>query len=223
MPIILLNERQIGSQVKNVISLKMTKLFQSAQAKALMRSQAELLRDSFAQSSDYTAIKTNDVLIGKFGFTPRELANLDRILELMTIGSNDVTKMIVKTTGVKSLTLEWVNYKKLIDHSYATHLLTKLDNTGKIVGITDVVSWVKWLEEGITISGFQFFRPGGIIPGTGGTTAAIRSRSGEGLMRDIGTGFFVLRPTRILDRIANRANDTFLRKGFKLIVRKAKI
>jgi hypothetical protein len=112
-----------------------------------------------------------------------------------------------------ALILDWVDYDKLKTHEYAQHALTKLDRDGTVVGVTDIVSWVEWLEEGVTVAGYQFFRP---------NRANIAfSRSGEGLMRHSTGRPFVFEPTRIFEKIAKleaASRGSFLRKGFGVVV-----
>ena len=210
------NQNQIEAAVKRALLAKMKKIFTNG--KFLLDAQAEILRDIFANSEEFNALKGK--LQGEFGFTDEEVRNLDRILDLMVPGANEITVSKIKTgPGEFIMSLEWVDMKRLQAHEFAQHELTRLDETGKVVEITDIISWVEWLEDGATIKGYQFFRPSraksaaGIDPG-------IFSRSGQGLMKKSNSNFWTFEPTRIIERIAKAENGDFLKKGFGLLVKK---
>jgi hypothetical protein len=168
--IIVRNIGEVTEQIKKVATKKMGRIFDSSQSKSLLQEQAEVLKDFFAKSPEFAAIKTS--LVGEFGFTPAEIANLDRILTLL-VPDNDITK----------------------------------------TSITDIVSWIEWLEDGVTIRGFQFFKPN--------FTNIARSRSGEGLMREIPGSLFKIEPSRIFQKIEKNIKKlSILKKGFGLVVKK---
>jgi hypothetical protein len=178
----------------------------------LLDAQAEILQKAFASSAEFKALSGS--LKGQFGFTDAEVANLNRILDLLVPGGHDITVKRVKTSGNNmALILDWVDFEKLKMHEYAEHALTRLDKDGNEIGVTDIVSWVQWLEEGVTIAGYQFFRPNRANIGF--------SRSGEGLMR-VATGRpFSFEPTRVFERIAKleaAGGAPFLKKGFGVVV-----
>jgi len=201
----ILNKDNLQNQIRKAIDRKMDKIMQGA--KELLEEQARVYRDKFANSQEYQNIK--DKMRGEFGFTDEEVAGLDRILELMVPSNNDVTVSFFDNKG--NIMLEWVDYNKLRDHPFAQHDLTRLNKDGSVIGITDTVSWIEWLENGETITGYQFFRPNAANLGF--------SRSGEGLMR-VANGIFILEPTRIFEKIANDANVDVLRRGFGLLVKR---
>jgi len=202
-----LNSRELDLQIQNAIKSKMEGVFTKAQS--LLIEQAKVYRDAFANSAEFNNMKTK--LVGEFGFTPDELAGLDKVLDLL-MPQNEVTTSFLDTVGsTKFLILEWVDYQKLKTHPLVQHPLTKLDKFGKVVSVTDVISWVEWLEEGVTVAGYSFFRPN--------NKNIDRSRSKQGLMRK-SNGFFVIDPTRIFEKIGNEANNKVLRRGFGALVRK---
>jgi hypothetical protein len=209
--IIVRNIGEVTEQIKKVATKKMGRIFDSSQSKSLLQEQAEVLKDFFAKSPEFAAIKTS--LVGEFGFTPAEIANLDRILTLL-VPDNDITKTSTETIGsAKLLILEWVDFNRLKEHPFSQHVLTKLDSTGRVIGITDIVSWIEWLEDGVTIRGFQFFKPN--------FTNIARSRSGEGLMREIPGSLFKIEPSRIFQKIEKNIKKlSILKKGFGLVVKK---
>lgn len=210
--LVIKNELQLQGQIKKALTNRMARVF--AQGPKLMLAQGELLRDIFANSKEYNDVKGR--LQGEFGFTNAEVSRLDRILELLVPGNNEITVSKIQSGPSKFLMqLEWVDLAKLKAHEFAQHVLTKLDSEGNITGITDIISWVEWLEEGETFRGFEFFRPG--------PANEAFSRSGQGLMRRSQGNFFSFEPTRVFEKIAKKEVDgNFLKKGFGLLVKKIK-
>lgn len=204
------NKNRIPGLIKKAIANKVRPVFQRGEF--LLDEQAKVLRDVFQNSEEFRSL--GGKLKGEFGFTDEEVNNLNRILTLMTPKSGSpVTVSKIKTTGNKfSMLLEWVDFAQLKDHEFAQHVLTKLDETGSVVSITDVISWVEWLEEGATIRGYNFFRPRG--------RGRIFSRSGEGLMRRGSGNIWTFEPTRILESIAKRTDVTTLKKGFGVLIKR---
>ena len=187
----IVNERQLRKVILNAIDVKLAEVFTRG-GSILIENQAKFLRDAFKNSSEFNDIKTK--FVGEFGFTPEELSRLDRILDLLIPGSNDITVGEIKTgIGTKSILLQWVDYEKLKQHDYAQHELTKLDSSSGGFSITGVVSWVEWLQEGVSVIGYEF------SPVNARNNKF--SRSGEGIMMQ-SEGTFVLKPTRIFDKIA---------------------
>lgn len=206
----------IDSQIRRVISQKMARVFKRADF--LLTKQAEVLQQQFRNSDEFRDLSGR--LKGEFGFTDQEIAQLDRILSLLVPGSNDITVSVVKTgAGRQEVFLDWVDFEKLKVHEFAQHALTKLDEAGRVVQITDIISWVEWLEEGASIRGFQFFRPGA-GGAQGGSDPAAFSRSGEGLMRRSNSNFWTFEPTRVFERISKQEEGDDLRRGFGVLVRR---
>lgn len=209
MATITFDKSRFESQIQNVILKKMKKVF--VKTDALLNQHAEVLKKTFADSDEFNSIKTK--FKGEFGFTDVEIANLDRILTLLVPGGNNITVTKRKITNDEFfVSLEWVDFKQLKAHEFAQHELTRLDATGNIVEITDIISWVEWLEEGATVRGYQFFRP------TGRTVNF--SRSGEGLMRQSRSNFWTFAPTRVFERISKLDPNETIGKGFGILVRK---
>ena len=203
------DQQKFERQVKAEVIRKMRRVFKKSEF--LLDEQAEVLQRAFANSEEFQALSGR--LKGQFGFTDEEVAQLDRVLTLLVPGSHGVTVKKVKTSGTSfSIMLEWADYDKLKDHEFAQHALTRLDAAGREIGVTDIISWVQWLEEGVTIQGYQFFRPN--------AANAAFSRSGEGLMRPRAGGVFTLEPTRVFERIGKLENGSFLRKGFGVVLRR---
>jgi hypothetical protein len=209
------NQSSVESAIRRAMERKMKKVFLAG--KFLLTSQAKVLRDTFANSEEFTALKGK--LKGEFGFTNEEVTNLDRILDLLVPGGEITTTKISTGPGQFLMTLEWVDFAKLKVHDFALHELTRLDETGQVIDITDIISWVEWLEEGATVRGYQFFRPsaGGAV---GGADPSAISRSGEGLMKKSEGDFWTFRPTRVFERIAKSESADFLKKGFGILVKR---
>lgn len=202
------NKQELEFQIQKAIKRKMDLVFDDG--KKLLIEQAKVYRDKFANSTEYQNIKTK--FVGEFGFTPQEVAGLDRILDLMIPGNNDITISFFDKVGTSQfLILEWVDFEKLKKHPVTQHELTRLNKDGNVIGITDIISWIEWLEEGVTVAGYSFFKPNQNNVGF--------SRSREGLMRKAG-GFFSIEPTRILKKIESESNINVLKKGFGLLVKR---
>lgn len=209
---------KVEADVKKAVLAKMRRVFR--RAPFLLDQQAEILQQTFENSNEFQGLFGSER--GKFGFTDQELTQLPRILKLLVPGGgNQITVKRVKTQGQSlQLILDWVDFEKLKTHEFAQHVLTRLDQSGRVVGITDVVSWVEWLEEGEVFRGFQFFRPSSRTGSQGGANPVAFSRSGEGLMRPSQGSFFRFEPTRVFQRIAKLENGKFFRRGFGVLVQR---
>lgn len=204
---------KIDRAIKKAIRNKMARIFRASEE--LMKLNAEVLRDTFRDSAEFRDLSGR--LVGEFGFTPEEVSNLDKILELMVPGNSNITVSKLNIGKTYSFILEWVDYDKLKKHPYAQHDLTRLDRDGSIIDITATVSWVEWLEEGESIIGYRF------DPVGNRGFAKKQSRSGEGLMKKTtGGGAWVFEPTGILHRIAEMEDGKLLRRGFGLLARKVR-
>lgn len=216
-------ENRLEAQIKRAIRAKMKRVFDNSEK--LLLGQAEVLRQKFQNSKEFKDLSGK--LVGEFGFTPEEVQKLDRITDLMVPKGNEITITKIKTgPNLFLMQLDWVDFRKLKEHEFAQHALTKLDQSGRVERITDIISWVEWLEEGASVIGYQFFRPGtGVarLEGGGRAAAAQFSRSGEGLMRRTSAGFWTFQPTRVFERIAQEEKADFIKKGFGLLLKKAQI
>jgi len=206
--------KKLKQQIRMAINKKMKDVFLASEP--LLQKNAEYLRDTFKSSSEFGDLKGK--LVGQFGFTPEEVAQLDRILDLLVPGSNKVTVTRTKYGQDEySIALEWVDMSQLKAHPFAQHDLTTLDETGSVTGVTDTVSWVEWLEEGVSVIGYYFSK----VPASSKSrSVANRSRSGAGLMKKSQGGVWTFQPTRVFEGIAKMENGKFLKKGFKLIAKK---
>lgn len=214
--IIIKNQNLLDAAIRRAFQEKMRRVF--TKGKFLLNEQAEILKNVFANSEEFKSIKTK--FKGEFGFTDEEVANLDRILELL-VPENEITVTKIKlSSGQFLMSLEWVDFAKLKAHEYAQHKLTRLDEAGQISEITDIISWVEWLEEGASIKGYQFFRPSQLRAKKGGADPKAFSRSGQGLMKEANSNFWTFEPRRVFERIAKEEDGDFLKKGFGILVRK---
>lgn len=203
------NLATIEKKVQQAILQKMRRVFK--QGDKLMLDYAQVLQKTFLNSKEFKDLGSS--LVGEFGFTPEEVANLQRVGDLLVPGNNPVTVSSVKSQGDSFyMQLEWVDFAKLKEHEYARHALTRLDADGHVRSVTDVVSWVEWLEDGVTVRGYYFTRPNEV--------AAKFSRSGEGLMRKKEGSLWVFEPTRIFERISQLDKGEFLRRGFGILFKK---
>lgn len=208
--IIILDQQTLEKNIKSAIDRKIDRAFKRG-GKVLIQRQAEILRDMFANSKEYNDIKTG--LVGEFGFTNEEVTNLDRILTLMVPGANNVTFGTIKTGfgSDKSILLEWVDFEALKEHQFAQHPLTRV-NGPLVRGITAIVSWIDWLENGVVVRGFEF----------SDVNAKNKrfSRSGEGIMRPLENNIFEIKPSRVFERIGKEAGQNLiLERGFSIIIK----
>lgn len=207
--IIVRGQNRIEAQVRRAIQNRMKKIF--SKGDFLLQRQAEVFQQVFKNSEEFNSLKTK--FKGEFGFTDQEVADLDKILTLLVPGNSEITTSKVNIRPSQfSMILQWVDFRKLKAHEFAQHELTRLDKAGNVIGITDIISWIEWLEEGATIRGYRFFRPKGVGKNF--------SRSGEGLMRKKAGGVWMFEPTRIFERIAKEEDGDFLRKGFGILVKR---
>lgn len=208
------NTSAIDTAIRQAVDKRMTNIFARG-GPLLIKQQAEILRNAFRDSPEFASIKTD--MVGEFGFTNQEVANLDRILELLVPGNGPITISDIKASKgrPKSLMLKWIDFGKLKDHEFAQHALTRLDNTGSITEVTDIVSWIEWLEEGVSVLGYTF---SDAIGQKG------RSRSGEGIMQQQKGGSFTIQPSRVFERIADLGSRpgglNIIKKGFGIIAKR---
>ena len=153
----------------------------------------------FLNTPEFQALKSDPITIGKFGFTREEISKLDAIASLLVPGPHDVTKIDTKSsTNTENFSiLSWVDLESLYNHELSNHELTKFNKSTGQFEVTEVVSWTKWLQEGVNIFGHTFSRNLGL--------GGLFSRSGQGLMIQSGSTFF-LRPTRIFSQVGNSRN-----------------
>jgi hypothetical protein len=174
--------------------------------------EAEKLADRVRESEEFKALKT-PTLIGQFGFTPQEVANLDNLFPVIQGGDKSITNVKVKTmTKIKSAILNWVDFAKLKDHPVAEHELTSFDARSRTFSVDQIVSWIEWWEEGVTVRGHIFTR--------GNELNRSFSRSGLGIMMPRSGGFFLLRPTMIFQKTGAQSGEIKqrLQRSFQKLV-----
>lgn len=172
---------------------------------AVMLREAERLSDKVIASRSFQKLKT-PAFIGRFGFTPQEVARLDDLKPLIVGGDSTVTNIEKSLKGkTKTITLKWVDFERLKRHQIAEHPLTKLNlKTGSFDPTGTIVSWIEWWEEGVTIRGHIFTR--------GNQFNAPHSRSGFGLMQTRTGSLFMLRPTRIFELTGEQQKNSTQRR-----------
>ena len=157
--------------------------------------EAERLADVVKSSQEFRDLKT-PLLIGRFGFTPDEVAKLDTIFPLIGPSNNNQITKVKKRLGgrVPNIELNWVDFDRLKEHPTAQHPLTRFNrDSGQFERTGTIVSWIEWWEEGVTIRGHLFSR--------GNQLNSQFSRSGQGIMQKRGSSFFMLEPTRIFEKV----------------------
>lgn len=174
---------------------------------AVMRKEAERLSEKVISSRSFQKLKT-PAFIGRFGFTPQEVARLDQLKPLIVGGDPTVTNIEKNLKGgTKKIQLNWVDFERLKNHQIAEHPLTKLNIQAGGFGFEPtgtIVSWIEWWEEGVTIRGHVFTR--------GNQFSAPFSRSGFGLMQTRTGSLFAMRPTRIFELTGEQQKNASQRR-----------
>jgi hypothetical protein len=203
------NRRKFASDVKRILADEMALVMKEG-APILLEQIAINLKDSIAASLEFRSLKTR--LQGEFGFTDAEVQDLNRILFLLVPGfDSDITNIEIKLAANRSSAiLQWVDFEKLRNHPFAQHDLTKFEE-GQFK-LTRTVSWVEWLEEGVSVAGYRFFIPTG--------KGRKFSRSGQGLMKKTRSGFWTFEPTKLFESTANKFNEEFARRGFGIVLQR---
>lgn len=171
---------------------KIAKAF-TKEAEQEFKSQIDRLNRSFLSSKAYRDVKGS--LAGEYGFTKNEIAALDNIIDAMTRVSSQS-----KTDD--SFVIQYVNLEDLHAQPEAQHALTSKYGT-------DVISWTRWLEEGVSVLGYSFSPEGGKD-----------SRSGKGIMKK--GGAWQLRPARGFTKLRNNLELSELKKKMSLVVKRIK-
>jgi len=162
----------------------------------------EMLGDKFAESKEFKDIKGS--LRGEFGFTDSEVTDIDRVINIIKTDKK-ITKIRANRDTV---VLEWIDFDALKNHEVAQHDLTKLNSKTDAFEVVQTVSWVDWLENGLSITGYAFEDGGGKF-----------SRSKEGRMVE-GTGLFKLPRTKIFDKIARSISKKEVSAGIATILQR---
>lgn len=162
----------------------------------------DILGEKFASSKEFNDIK--GPLRGEFGFTDQEVAKLDSIINVIK-KDNSVTKISASKDRV---ILEWVDFRVLKDHQLAQHELTKLNTKTGLFEVVQTVSWVDWLENGLSITGYDFSEAGGK-----------NSRSKQGIMKEE-SGLFKLPKTKVFEKIAKSIDKKTIKAGIATILEK---
>jgi hypothetical protein len=158
--------------------------------------EAERLANRVRNSPEFQKLK-RPVLIGRFGFTPEELARLDDLFPIIAGGDRQITNVEKSVTGrSKRAILNWVDLEKLKAHPIAEHPLTTFNPQTRAFEVSQVVSWIQWWEEGVTIRGHIFTR--------GNVVNSPFSRSGFGIMQRRDGSLFAISPSRIFERIKDQ-------------------
>ena len=206
--------RLFEKNIRDVLSIKVNKA--ANKSRLLLVEQAAILLREFQQSQEFNALKTT--LVGEFGFTPEEVVNLNRVFQLL-LPQNEVTKTTIKATKDRTLAvLDWVDFDKLKEHSFAQHPLTRFNAETGQFEITQIISWVEWLEEGATVRGYVpllNLKPN-MLP---------YSRSGKGLMIPKSGGIWTFPPTSLFRNIAESFKGKVLedfKKGIGILISRTK-
>jgi hypothetical protein len=201
-------EKFVETETARIITVALNKMDR------VLFAEAERLADIVRSSPEFAALKT-PALIGRFGFTPNEVARLDNLFSVIAPNrDNEVTNVNKVLVGKKrSAILNWVDFEQLKKHQVAQHPLTKLNVQTNTFQVQQIVSWIEWWEEGVTVRGHVFSPQGTIF-----------SRSGEGIMQTRSGSLFALRPTRIFAKTGEQGQGIRdnLKRSFISLVRKVR-
>jgi len=192
------NEAAFDKAVKKAVAKKASIVLD--RAKELLVKQNDILSDKFASSAAFIDLKTN--LRGEFGFTDEEVRGLDRIISAMK-SDPSVTRI---RSDKDQVILEWVDYDALKNHELAQHELTNSSS----FGTPEIVSWVEWMEEGVTVHGYIFDE----------SSKSKFSRSGEGLMKKQSGGLFKIAPSKILNKLGKSVKPAEFKRGLAAILKR---
>ena len=194
------NPADAERQLKRILDRKSKQML--ADFRKYLNDLKDILGERFAQSEEFNRMKGS--LKGEFGFTDQEIVELDGIINTIK-NDRDVTRVSV---GPDRVMLEWGDFRVLKDHPNAKHPLTRLNPKTGLFEIIQIVSWVDWLENGLSITGYTFEEKGGRF-----------SRSKEGQMTE-SSGLFRLPRTKIFEKIANSIDEKEVRAGIAVILEK---
>jgi len=185
-------------------------------ADEILFKEAEKLADKVENSNEFRDVQTT--LVGEFGFTAQEVAQLPRIFSLLIPGTDRRITRIDRKTGTLDnfAILRWNDLETLFKHPFAQHDLTRFNVDTRSFQLTETVSWIQWWEEGQVRTGVVF------DPNSPNARRIPPSRSGKGLMRETTGGIWRLEPTFIFRKTADAFNPKNMVKQFKLLVKKVR-
>ena len=206
------NAREFEQFLKKEINKRMKLVVEDSEQ--FLIKQSDKLRDSFEKSQEFRDLQTR--LVGEFGFTPEEVRDLPKILTLLVPNnSNNVTSIkLTRTNNEFAAILEWVDFDKLKQHPLAQHELTRLNPRTGQFEVTEIISWVDWLENGAVVRGYDF------QPVQENFSFSKFSRSGKGIMRPVGGGLWQFQPTKVFDNIGQSFSQSDFRRGFGAVIRR---
>lgn len=194
------NLSKLENKIKKVMNKKTNQLVRDLEE--FLINVNELLGNRFAESKEFNEIKTS--LRGEFGFTSEEVAELDEIINVI---KNDKSITRIRANSNRII-LEWVDFEALKKHPAALHPLSKKQKGSNKFDVSDVVSWVDWLENGLSITGYVYKEEG-----------KKASRSESGVMRR-SSQTFRLRKTKVLEKLAKTITKTKIKAGIAVIIEK---
>ena len=197
---LIIDEDELNRKLFRIVEKKQKQLLKDFE-KYLVR-QNKILGDKVLKAPEFRQIKGS--LKGEFGFTDEQIDALNGIINTIK-NDQDITRIVV---GPDRVALEWVDFEALKAHPIAQHKLTQFNPETKQFDLEQIVSWVDWLENGLSITGYVFEEGGGKF-----------SRSGEGRMQK-GNGVFRLPKTKMFETIAQSVKDKEIISGISVILSK---
>ena len=187
------NFNRFEREIRQALQRRLAQELERATNRVLEREIAEIAR-AIEASPEFQALGGR--LQGEFGFTDAEVAALPQIFSLLIPGTpGSVVEIVSQGTGSSQQTTARLDLDRLKAHPLAQHDLTNTRGPGQ------TISWVEWLEEGVTIFGYVF------DDRLEFTRRTPPSRSGEGLMIPTAGGIWVSEPTFIFERSFDRLNQ----------------
>jgi len=204
--------RHADREIKDLVSKRLDVALEST--RKLLFTEAARMTHEILGSSAWSALTGR--LVGEFGFTPWEVDDLIEITRYMLPGVTKMTTLDAKIgVGNRYVILNWVDFEALSTSPFAMHELTKFNKKTKHHDVTQVVSWVDWLENGVTVRGYEFDDDITI-------KNSIFSRSRKGLMKATEGGMWSFEPTNIFHKTADGFNPEIMKKNLALVVRRGK-
>lgn len=202
---ITIKDKNINRLVQRQVMNQLGRAIGGRRMRSVMQRQAALLSRSYVEGEDFQALKGS--LVGEFGFTPEEVGQLDGVFGVLSDDPSITNIEVIVSPKLASIILNWCDYDEFAKHPVALHDLTR--NVGGAGFQTiQTVSWVEWLEKGVTVRGYEFDPTG----------RGKYSRSGFGLMRE-GHGMWAFAPTFALEKAAGSVDfESHLRKGLGAVL-----
>ncbi len=202
--------REMKSKIKEIIGKKMDAAVPVVQD-LLFKKAVEMAAD--IHSSPEWGELTGK-LVGEFGFAPYEMQKFSEVIKMLIPLNSPVVKLeVMAGVNNKYAILHWVDWQKLAWSDAAQHYLTHWNGKSRSFEVDQIVSWIEWLEEGITVRDY-------IFDDHIGPKSRFFSRSGQGLMRHAEGGLWHFAPTKLFERTAHTFDIGSVKRGIAQVFKR---